>query len=467
MNALLFALLVTVPGAADDDAPNVLLILADDLGYGDVGAFNSDSKIATPNLDTFAETALRLTDAHSSASWCIPTRYSILTGRFPIGLDTSDRDRAVIADGLATLPGTLAAAGYATSMVGKWHLGFSEGEASYKDGDAADLIGGPVDRGFARYFGIPRSLDIPPYYTIRDRSPVGPLVDSVGDANSEGWSKIQGEFWRAGKMTDGFRHVDITPQCATESLAELKRLTEQDQPWFHYLALPSPHTPWVPTDEWAGKSEVPLYGDFMEQVDDVIGRVIAAAGDDTLVIVTSDNGPVWYEDDNAKYGHCAAGGFRGMKGDAWEGGHRVPMMVRWTGHIEPGTTDALWNHADFFATIAAAAGIDVAESAIDSVNQLPHWQDRSGEPPRTQMVQQSSRKFHSIRNGQWKYIPALGSGGFTKPSRRQPAIDESPFQLYDLATDPGERTNLAVEQPEVLQQMQTLYDELMAGRLPN
>ena len=440
----------------------MLVILADDLGYGDVGAYNPSGRIATPNLDRIAAESVRMTDAHTPASWCIPTRYGLLTGRMPIGIDLSDRGRAVIPDGLPTLPGTLRDAGYATSMVGKWHLGFSSGEPD-QGGDGSELRGGPVDRGFDRYFGIPRSLDIPPYYEIRDRRMLGELAAEIDARNTAGWSPIQGEFWRAGQMTEGFRHVETTPHVLAESLSELGRLRSGEQPFFLYVALPSPHTPWVPTEEFAGRSEVPLYGDFMMQVDAAIGQIVDALGEDaadTLVLITSDNGPVWYDSDEAKYGHAAAGPYRGMKGDAWEGGHRVPLLVRWPGRIEPGESDALWSHTDLFATVCRAAGIETPDSAIDSDDFLDHWTD-GADATRWQMLQLSTKRVVSYRGREWKLIPALGSGGFTKPSKRDPEPGEASVQLYDLAADPGETVNLASQNPPAVEAMERRRQELL------
>ena len=448
------------------ERPNVLIILADDLGYGDVRAFHPSNPIETPHLDRLAAESLQLTDAHAPGSWCIPTRYSLLTGRYPIGVDVGDRGRSVIAGGETTLPATLKAAGYRTAMFGKWHLGHTAGEPDGKP-NGERLEGGPVGRGFDSWLGIPRSLDQPPFYWIRDDRPEELPTETIGDANSKGWSPIQGRFWRGGGLAPGFSHLDVTPRLFDEAGADV--LTSDDErPWLLYLALPSPHTPWVPTEEFAGKSAMPLYGDFLMQVDAGIGRILSALDDsgqaeNTLVIVTSDNGPVWYESDTQKYGHAAAGPYRGMKGDAWEGGHRVPMLVRWPGRIEPRTSPALTCHADLLATLCGALDLAVPESAADSVDQSGHWL-RNEPAPRDEMLQQSSRRFYSLRRGDWKYIPALGSGGFTKPSVREPENGEPAVQLYDLASDPGERTNLAGERPEQLAAMQARYAELMAGR---
>jgi len=245
----------------------------------------------------------------------------------------------------------LASRGYRSVMIGKWHLGF----------DAPDLTkvhrGGPTDRGFHRYFGIPRSLDIPPYYYLENDLPVAPPTARIGSKNTVGWSPIQGEFWRAGGMAPGFKHVDVLPKFTERVEQEIRehRAEHADQPLFLYIALTAPHTPWLPTSEFAGQSDVPLYGDFVMQVDASVGRVVAAleAADMTensLVIFSSDNGPVWYPSDEEKYGHRATSHFRGMKGDAWEGGHRMPLIMRWPGQIRAGrVSNQLTCLTDLFA----------------------------------------------------------------------------------------------------------------------
>ena len=450
------------------DRPDILIIMADDLGYGDIAALNPDSPIRTPHLDRLAAESLVMTDAHSPCSWCIPTRHSLLTGRLPIGLDPKDRGRAVIEDGTLTLPQALD--GYRSSMIGKWHLGFVGGEPDNEPGPAPDRVeplpGGPCDRGFERFFGIPRSLDIPPYYYIAGDQVVGWPTEPIAASDSEGWSKIQGEFWRKGAITPGFRHVDVTPVFLYQMLLELSQ--PSDRPRLDYLALPSPHTPWSVAPEYVGTSEVAMYGDFLRQVDATVGRILeqldqTGRADDTIVIFTSDNGPVWYEEDTAKYGHSASGPFRGMKGDAWEGGHRVPMMVRWPERIEPRRSDALTCHADLFATLVAATGSQ-ADVPADSLNFLPHWIGQAA-GPRTEFLERPSRhtQGYALRIGTWKYIPFLGSGGFTKPSREKAGPGQIDAQLYDLATDPGETTNLAATHPEQLQLMRARYDELIAA----
>ena len=452
--------------AADDPArPNIVIILADDMGFGDPGCNNPESRIETPNINRIASEGLRFTDAHSPASWCTPTRYGLLTGRYPFRTTLNWRSRPVIEEGRLTLPAMLAEHGYRTAMVGKWHLGFTVEDL------AEAHHGGPVDRGFASWFGIPASLDIPPYYYIKGNRAVAPPTDSIGDMNTKGWSPIQGEFWRAGGLAPGFKHIEVLPTLTERAEQEILThgKSHRERPLFLYFALPAPHTPWVPTTEFAGRSKVPLYGDFVMQVDATVGRILAALdeakmAENTLVVFTSDNGPVWYEEDEAKYMHRAAGIYRGMKGDAWEGGHRMPFVMRWPARIKAGgVTNQLACHADLFATCAALVGHplpeDAAEDSIDLSRVLSGTADEAA-PLRESLIVNSTGDLLTVRRGSWKLIPFRGSGGFSKPKIiRDIPRGEPQGQLYDLATDPAETKNLYDEYPEVVTELTNLLDK--------
>ncbi|MBC8354680.1 MAG: arylsulfatase [Planctomycetes bacterium] len=463
-----FSLANATPSLAEIDSdlyPNIVVIMADDMGFGDPGCNNSESKIETPNINRIANEGLRFTDAHSPASWCTPTRYGLLTGRYPFRTSLGWRHRPVIEENRLTLPAMLSAHGYRTAMVGKWHLGFTVE-------DLAEVHqGGPVDRGFSSWFGIPASLDIPPYYYIEGKRAVAPPTDSIGDMNTKGWSPIQGEFWRAGGLAPGFKHVDVLPTLTARAEKEILAhgKSNADKPLFLYLALPAPHTPWVPTKEFAGRSKVPLYGDFVMQVDATVGRVLAALDEakmteDTLVVFTSDNGPVWYEEDEVKYGHRATSIYRGMKGDAWEGGHRMPFVVRWPARINAGrVTNQLACHTDLFSTCASIVGHDLpedaAEDSIDLSGVLTGEADESKRLRETLIVN-STGAFLTVRSGSWKLIPFRGSGGFSKPRViRDVPRGEPKGQLYDLAADPAETKNLYDEHPEIVKELTTLTNE--------
>lgn len=439
--------------------PNVVLIMVDDMGYGDLASYNPDSKIPTPHIDQIARSGMRFTDAHAAGSLCHPSRYGLLTGRYPFRTDLSVwRKQATIGKEQTTLASMLRSRGYATAMVGKWHLGFDE------SGYDQPLPGGPVDRGFDSYFGIRASTDIPPYFYIRGREAVAPPTDSIGDNFSEGWSPIQGAFWRAGGIAPGLQLSEVLPRFTDEALQVIHEhhpAGQGDKPLFLYLAYPAPHTPWLPGPEFEGRSGAGMYGDFLMMVDQEVGRVLEALEDqgmasNTLLIFTSDNGPVWYEDDVKRFAHDASGGWRGMKGDAWEAGHRMPFMVRWPGRVEDGSVSAhTLSFTDVMATLAAATGKPMPEGAgPDSYSFLPVLLGQPGQEPRPPLFLRSANKTMVVRDGPWKLIDGLGSGGFSKPGRVEPGPGDPPGQLYDLSVDPGETQNLWLEEPEVVSRLQ-------------
>lgn len=444
------------------ETPNVVIILADDMGWGDPACNNPHSNLATPNIDRIASEGMRFTDAHAPASWCTPTRYGLMTGRYPFRADLGWRQRPVIRQGRLTLPGMLKQHGYRTVMVGKWHLGFE-----IEDRDRAKQHrGGPVDRGFDRYFGIPSSLDIPPFYYIEGDQPVAAPTDTVEASASAGWSPIQGAFWRKGGVAPGFRHIDVLPQLTARAEKEIEdhHFEHGEDPLFLYMPLPAPHTPWLPTQEFQGTSDVPLYGDFVSQVDATVGRILKALdatgmADNTIVIFTSDNGPVWYDEDEQKYSHKSVADWRGMKGDAWEGGHRMPFVVRWPGKVAPGSvSDQLICLTDIFATCASVVGHELPEDAgEDSIDFSATLQGKQNVRPRDTLVVNSTGNYMMVRKDNWKLIPFRGSGGFSKPKviRNVPA-GEPQGQLYDLAADPSETNNLYQANAEKVKELSEL-----------
>ena len=449
------------------ETPNIVLILADDMGYGDPGCYNPKSRIPTPHIDRLARQGLRLTDAHAPASVCVPTRYGLLTGRYPFRSQRSERTESRIEPGRLTLGGFLQKQGYRTACVGKWHQGF-EGGKSRKD-YALAIPQGPITRGFDRFYGIPASLDIPPYYWIRDDRCVTPPTAMAVDNFSLGWTKIQGAFWRAGPVSPDFKFEQVLPTVKRQAVGFIDRWAADSRgdsktPFFLYVPLPAPHTPWLPSKEFRGKSGASMYGDFTMMVDATVGAIVGALqkqkiSGQTLVVFTSDNGPVWYPADTKRLKHSSVGLLRGMKGDAWEAGHRMPMIVRWPGHVPEGTrSDHLWCHTDFLATVAQITGGRLpAGSGEDSVGQLSVWLDpKRAEPARRNLVSQSSGRVLSVRERNWKYIPQLGSGGFSKPRRRQPRDGEASVQLYDLSKDISEQRNLSASEPERLERMRQL-----------
>ena len=412
-----------------------------------------------------AARGLRFTDAHAPASWCTPTRFGLLTGCYPFRTSLDWRNGPVLAADRLTLPSMLRQHGYRTVMVGKWHLGFELAR-----GDRGGVhAGGPTARGFNTYFGIPASLDIPPYYYLEGDRPVAAPTGQVAASQSAGWTNIQGAFWRAGGIAPDFQHVDVLPRLTTRAVQEIStHATQSDAPLFLYLALPAPHTPWLPTKEFAGGSEVPLYGDFVRQVDDTVQQVVAAldaAGmtRNTLLLFTSDNGPVWYADDEARYGHRSTGPWRGMKGDAWEGGHRLPLLVQWPQRIHGGQVcEQLVCLTDVFATCANIVGHRIpAGAAEDSFDLTPLLADPKGASPRRELVVNSTQNFFMVRRDHWKLIPFIGSGGFSKPKHvTKIAAGEPKGQLYNLRLDPGETTNVYQQHPDIVDQLERRLTEV-------
>ena len=468
--ALLLASLCLATSSPAAANPNILLILVDDMGYGDAGCYNPDSKIPTPNIDSLARDGMRFTDAHAAGSVCHPSRYGLLTGQHPWRVNTNVwRKQPVIADSRMTVASLLKSRGYRTAMVGKWHLGFAE------NGYENPLPGGPVDRGFDSYFGIRASTDIPPYFYIRGNKAVAPPTDNIAANYSEdGWNKIQGAFWREGGIAPGLKLKNVLPRFTDEACDVIRKhgKADTDKPLFLYLAYPAPHTPWLPTKPYIGKSKAGMYGDFAFMVDDMVGKVLktldnAGMAEDTLVILSSDNGPVWYDKDVKRYGHDSVGGLRGMKGDAWEGGHRMPFLVRWPGQVKAGSvSDQTISFTDMLATFAAITGKKLPKGAgPDSFNILPVLKGTQpqGKAIRGPVVNQASRGSTAIRSGKWKLITALGSGGFSEPRKVKPTKGGPTGQLYDMSKDRNETTNLWLKHPKVVAQLQAELKRIQAA----
>jgi arylsulfatase A len=449
-------LLATSAVAASN--PNILIVMVDDMGYGDPGCYNPNSKIPTPNIDSLARDGMRFTDAHAPGPLCHVSRYGLLTGQHPFRANPGQwRKQATIDKDRVTIASLLKTRGYRTAMVGKWHLGFDE------NGYENPLPGGPADRGFETYFGIRASTDIPPYFYIRGNRAVAPPTDTVSanDSVDKGWSPIQGAFWREGGIAPGLKLKNVLPRFTDEACDVIRghAKSDSDKPLFLYLAYPAPHTPWLPDKQYIGKSGAGMYGDFMVMVDDMIGRVLktlkqSGMADDTLVIFSSDNGPVWYDRDVERFDHDSSGGLRGMKGDAWETGHRMPFVVRWPGAVKPGSvTDQTICFTDMLSTFAAITGAPApAGAGPDSFSILPVLQGKqpNGKAIRGPLAIASSRGAMTIRDGKWKLITALGSGGFSEPRKVKPTKGGPKGQLYDMENDRGETTNLYLKHPGVV-----------------
>jgi arylsulfatase A-like enzyme len=466
LSALLLAPLATLPAAdvpPTPAKPNIVIVLVDDMGYGDLHCFNPQSKIATPNIDRLAREGMRFTDAHAPGPLCHPSRYGLITGRYPFRTDiTRWPTQPLIEKGQVTIASLLRDQGYHTAMVGKWHLGFRE------EGYDRLLRGGPVDCGFDSFFGLRASTDISPYFYIRGDRAVIPPTNHIAEHHSEGWASNQGEFWREGGIAPGLELKDVLPRFTDEACAIINAQADKKpdarKPLLLYLAYPAPHTPWLPAAEFVGKSGAGMYGDFVMMVDAQIGRVLAALEKadmmrDTLLIFTSDNGPMWLPADVARFGHDAADGMRGMKGDAWEAGHRMPFIVRWPGRVKAGSvTDQTICFTDLLATFAEICGVKLpASTGPDSFSLLPVLEGRQpkDQPVRGPIVMRAgSSSAMMIRSGDWKLINQLGSGGFSDPKTIQPGPGDPAGQLYNLRADLAETNNLYLKNPEIVARLE-------------
>ncbi|MEJ6602596.1 MAG: arylsulfatase [Opitutaceae bacterium] len=467
----LFVAIAAIASTGLAKAPNILLILVDDMGYGDVGAYNDESKIPTPYLDKLAHDGMMFTDAHAAGSLCHPSRYGLITGELPTRVDTSVwSGKAVIAEDRMTLASLLKGQGYRTAMVGKWHLGFNE------DGFDQPMPGGPIDVGFDTYFGIRASTDIPPYFYIEgDRALVPPIDHIEARGSGEPWTRIQGEFSREGGVAPNLQLEHVLSRFTDEAVGVIRNHArlEAEKPLFLYLAYPAPHTPWLPSPAFRGVTNN-MYGDFTAMVDHMIGRVLTALEqsgmrEETLVIFSSDNGPVWYDKDTEQFGHDALGGMQGMKGDAYEGGHRMPFIVRWPGAVEASSaSDQTICFTDVMATLAGVTGANLPKGqAPDSFSFLPALQGNSAAntDARGPLVLESARGHYALRHGKWKYINGLGSGGFSdgfssEYRARKPGPNDPTAQLFDMEADPGETTNLWSKHPDLVKKMSTQLERL-------
>ncbi len=458
------ALLITALGCGEAQPPNFVVILADDMGYGDLKSYNAASKIPTPNLNGFAASGMRFTDAHSPSAVCTPTRYGLLTGRYAWRTSlkswvTDGYSPSLIDTSRMTLPKFLKEHGYVTGAFGKWHLGL--GVADTVD-YYTRLSPGPIDLGFDTFFGIPASLDFAPYVFI-DQDRVAELPTEHVDASAMR-RHGGGGFWRAGPIAPGFRHKDVL-YVTTEKAVDFI-LSRDNAPFFLYVAFSAPHTPWLPTEEFEGVSDAGPYGDFVAEVDHAVGAILGALdsvgkGSSTFFAFTSDNGAHWLESDIDTWEHRANASLRGQKADIFEGGHRVPLIVRWPGIVDAGSTsDQLVSLTDFIATAADILGRDIAHNGgEDSFSFLPalHGIDIGG---RESMIQHSGDGMFAVRRGNWKLILGRGSGGFTQPSRIETADGDPPGQLFNLAIDPGEENDLYAERSDIVRELSDLLSRI-------
>jgi len=469
--------------------PNIVVILADDLGYGDVSSLSPESKITTPSLDRIANEGIHFTDAHSNSAVCTPTRYGLLTGRYAYrsrlkkGV-TWGYSPALIEEGRTTVASFLKQQGYHTGIVGKWHLGlnwqakdvtkpikqitwrdeFPKGLDTNVDFTQA-VTGGPNDLGFDYSYIISGSLDMSPYGYIENQKMIElPTAYTYGKSEE---NDGRGVFWRAGEVQPNFDFHQAMPEFTTKAVNYIKQRKNGQQPFFLYFPLTAPHTPWLPTEAVNGKSQAGRYGDFVLEVDrsvEAILKVLDEQGisDDTLVIVTSDNGSHWRDSDKEETGHLANANFKGQKADIYEGGHRVPFIARWPAKISKGShSEQVIITTDLLATVAGILDTPLPKGAgEDSYNMWPAFMNPAMKQSiHDYSIHHSLDGVFAIRKGKWKYTSHLGSGGFTSPQSITPQKGQALGTLYDMEKDPEETTNLYTEYPEVVNTLSLLLDK--------
>lgn len=489
---LLISLLVARLSLAETP-PNILFILCDDLGTGDVRLLNPEGKIATPNMDRIGREGMIFTDAHTPSSVCTPTRYGTLTGRYNWRTKLQKGvlgglSPRLIEEGRMTVASMLREKGYHTAAVGKWHLGMNwvikpgqtVSELTIESREQAWSVDftqphtqGPQSVGFDHYFGISASLDMVPYCFIEgDRVTAQPTEDREIEM-------IQGSdkkgFTRKGPAAPGFTGYEVLGTFIDQAISWISGKAadaKKGRPFFLYLPLASPHTPILPNPQWRGKSGLNQYGDFVMETDAEIGRLLRALdeqglAENTLLIFTSDNGcspSADYPELLAK-GHNPSGRYRGHKADIYEGGHRVPFLVRWPAKVKPGqTTRQLTCLTDFMATAAEVSGFSLpAHAAEDSFSFLPTL---LGKPAsgvqRESLVSHSIGGYFALREGPWKLCLCPGSGGWSEPRPGKEPAGSPEVQLFNLDEDLGETRNLQAEHPERVAQMRQKLETIVA-----
>ena len=486
----LLCLGVAVHGA---DKPNIIFILADDIGYGDLGCYGA-TKVKTPNCDRLASQGLRFTDAHSPASVCTPTRYAFLTGQYAFrkkgtGI-ASGIEGLLIEPGRTTVPSLLKRAGYTTGIVGKWHLGLGTTPTDYN----RDIKPGPLEIGFDYAWIIPATGDRTPCVWVENHRVVG--LDPADPINLD-YSVNRGAprsfvngIPRIGEQKGGkaalWDDENISTVIAAKSCAFIEQ--HKSEPFFLEVATHNIHVPRVPNPKFRGKSECGVRGDTIVEFDWTVGQILDALdrlklADNTLLIVTSDNGGIL--DNNgpdvvhgigspdANTGHAFNGVLRGTKGTVWEGGTRLPFITRWPGRIQPGVSTALICHVDMLASFAALTGRQLADAdAPDSFNVLPALLgEKSDKPCREFLIEQNNNgSALALRKNNWKYIPGHGGG---KAARRKKAEPEKPSEavadrdlppaggeLYNLTTDLSETKNIAAAHRDIVAEMSAKLEAL-------
>jgi arylsulfatase A-like enzyme len=479
--------------------PNIIFILADDLGYGDLSSYGATA-IQTPNIDRLAEEGVLCTDAHSPSSVCTPTRYGLLTGRYCwrtwlTQSALSSDGPLLIEENRPTVASLLRSAGYYTAHIGKWHLGFGREDdyAKNREGQGTpnswrsrkggpdwngELKPGPLEVGFDYYYGIPIVNSYPPYVFVENHRVAGlDPDDPIGRMESRYLGEMQGG--KAARWNDNELALELT----AGTVSQLEKLAQQEQPFFLYYAPHQPHRPFTPNARFKGASQFGVYGDFIEELDWSVGEVLDAMdrlglAQNTLVIFSSDNGGLADPASSAAqrgagYGDGAtapaapdvkhhANGLilRGGKGDIWEGGHRVPFLARWPGEIKAGTrSEETISLSDMLATFAAVAGVELLpEAGPDSFNVLPALLGGKLDDslPRPRVMHSGGNGMLAIREGPWKLIDGQGGGGYRDGEAKSGELP----QLYNLAEDLGEKTDLYPQRREIAHRLQQLLHKI-------
>lgn len=478
--------------------PNVLIIYADDMGYGDLGADNAESKIPTPNLDRLAAEGMRFTDGHSSSGICTPSRFAMLTGqhhwrRFHAIVGAFGQ--SVFEPEDFTLAKMFQSKGYATSCIGKWHLGWDWPallkpgvvQKTYKDHkgrtrtahnpDEYDwskpVPDGPLAQGFDYYFGD-GTINFPPYCWVENDRVVEPPLVMMDTAEFKPIPEGRWEF-RPGPMVEGWDPYKVLPTITDKAVEWIGRQTAE-KPFFLYFALPSPHAPIIPQDEYRGSSKAGPYGDYVYETDVMVGRILKSIEENgfaqnTLVVFSADNGPEIYAYDRLKmFNHWSSAPFRGLKRDVFEGGHHVPFMVRWPGRVAAGiVSDEVINQVDLAATFASIIDYDLGPNeAIDSYNLMPVLEGRMlNGPLRKATVQNTDKDTYALRQGDWLFID--GKTGYVSSApgwyneQQGYGEDTTPGLLYNLKNDPAQLRNLYAVYPEKVAAMKALLERYKGG----
>lgn len=469
--------------------PNIVYILADDMGYGDLSSLNSKSGIKTPNMNKIVEQGIHFTDAHSNSSVCTPTRYGILTGRYAWRSRLKNGvlwgyDQPLIEEDRVTVASYLKDNGYNTACIGKWHLGLGWKEKDstkaiakyewgkiFNEGDDSNVdfskhINGPNELGFDYSYIIPASLDMTPYLYVEN----GKAVE-LPTAYTEGKNQDEdgrGVIWRPGEVSPSFNFYNVLIHFTDKVVSYIATQESSEKPFFVYFPLTAPHTPWLPTGEANGKSKAGRYGDFVTMVDDAVGTVVEAlekAGktENTLIIVTSDNGSHWTPKDKQQYDHRANYIFKGQKADIYEGGHHIPYIAKWPKKIKSGSSSSqIMCTTDLLATVSGITGNPLTTGAgEDSYNMLPAYlSTNNNQQIRDYTIHHSLNGFFSIRKGKWKLTTHLGSGGFSIPSEISIEKGQAIGTLYDTKNDIEEKNNLYNANPKIVKELTSMLNEV-------